>query len=76
MMEHHYALQYHLYVLGLHRFLKSRVPGYSYEESFGGVWYVFLRGIDGVSESGFFGDRPSRQLIEALEEALCTPVPT
>jgi exodeoxyribonuclease V beta subunit len=71
MMEHHYVLQYHLYVLGLHRYLRTRDPGYRYEDHFGGVWYVFLRGVDGISDAGFYHDRPSLALIEALEAALC-----
>ncbi|MEM9597045.1 MAG: 3'-5' exonuclease, partial [Acidobacteriota bacterium] len=45
MMEHHYILQYHLYSVALHRFLALRQPDYDYDRHFGGVFYVFLRGV-------------------------------
>ena len=62
----HYVLQYHLYIVALHRFLRLRQPGYTYETHIGGAWYAFLRGIDG-SERGWFHDRPPRALIDALD---------
>ena len=67
-----YILQYHLYVLATHLHLKMRIPGYNYEKNFGGVFYIFLRGInlEKGSDFGIFEDRPDRALIEALEQAL------
>lgn len=44
MVEHHYILQYHFYVAAAHRFLGNRLPDWSYERDFGGVFYIFLRG--------------------------------
>ena len=52
MDAHHYFLQYHLYVVALHRYLKARLPDWDYERDFGGVLYVFLRGVEGAGESG------------------------
>jgi exodeoxyribonuclease V beta subunit len=68
MAEHHYYLQYHLYVTALHRHLGARRPGYDYDRDFGGVYYLFLRGMAPrhPSGSGVFFDRPARGLIEAL----------
>ncbi|MFH2008252.1 MAG: PD-(D/E)XK nuclease family protein, partial [bacterium] len=67
MGEHHYILQYHLYVLALHRYLSLRVPAYAYDQSFGGVFYLFVRGMSPASpELGVFADRPPGALIEAL----------
>ena len=43
---------------------------YDMEKHLGGVWYVFLRGVDGSGNHGFFRDRPPRGLIEALDEAI------
>jgi exodeoxyribonuclease V beta subunit len=40
-----YELQYVLYLLALHRLLKSRLPDYDYERHVGGAVYVFLRGV-------------------------------
>jgi len=67
MTEADYVLQYHLYVLGLHRYLRSRLPDYDYNENFGGALYVFLRGIHDSGATGWFHDRPSRALIDALD---------
>lgn len=69
MFASHYVLQYHLYVAALHRFLRARVPGYSYERDIGGVWYTFLRGVDG-STRGWFADRPAEQLVDALGDLM------
>ncbi|MEO8945120.1 MAG: 3'-5' exonuclease, partial [Gemmatimonadaceae bacterium] len=66
MFTSHYVLQYHLYVTALHRFLRARVPGYTYETHMGGVYYAFLRGIDGT-QRGWFVDRPAKSLIDALD---------
>jgi exodeoxyribonuclease V beta subunit len=61
-----YELQYALYLLALHRLLKSRLPGYDYDCHIGGAIYVFARGIDTESK-GIHRDCPPRALIEALD---------
>ncbi|OOF87470.1 exodeoxyribonuclease V subunit beta [Rodentibacter ratti] len=68
MLHHHYDWQYLLYTLALHRYLKSVDSHYDYEHDFGGVFYLFLRGMNGEPQSGVFFDRPSTQLINELEE--------
>ena len=46
MEEADYILQYHLYLLALHRHLKSsKCPAYDYDHSIGGAYYLFLRGL-------------------------------
>ena len=45
MAGHRYDLQYQLYTLALHRYLRHRLPDYDYRRHFGGVFYVFLRGV-------------------------------
>jgi exodeoxyribonuclease V beta subunit len=69
MREHHYLLQYHIYVVALHRHLGRIVPGYDYDAHMGGVYYLFLRGMDPdhPSGNGVFADRPSRALVEELD---------
>src|SRR4029079_2875747 len=61
MAHGHYFLQYHLYCVALHRWLARRVPDYSYERSFGGALYLFLRGMTPArpGQGGFF-ERPRR----------------
>ena len=46
MIDHRYDFQYQLYSLALHRLLATRLPDYDFERHFGGVYYLFLRGID------------------------------
>jgi exodeoxyribonuclease V beta subunit len=70
MADHHYYLQYHLYVTALHRHLAARRSGYDYDRDFGGVHYLFLRGMAPGHQAGtgVFFDRPSRAFIEALSK--------
>ncbi|MFQ2302232.1 exodeoxyribonuclease V subunit beta [Aeromonas dhakensis] len=64
MVEHRYDLQYQLYSLALHRLLALRLPGYDFEQHFGGVFYLFLRGMP---QGGIFHTRPSRELVQGLD---------
>ncbi|OGP61334.1 MAG: hypothetical protein A2V65_12375 [Deltaproteobacteria bacterium RBG_13_49_15] len=70
--EAYYFLQYHLYVLAVYRYLKLRQPDFKYERDFGGVFYLFIRGIDPdqEKETGIYYDRPELKRIEALEKTL------
>ncbi len=68
MQSHRYELQYQLYSLALHRYLRHRLADYDYEQHFGGVIYLFLRGIDNtVPGQGIFTTRPDVRLIDALD---------
>ena len=53
MKENFYILQYHIYTLALHQYLRNRLGDYDYEKNFGGVFYVFLRGVDPERGQGF-----------------------
>ena len=64
MREHRYDLQYQLYSLALHRLLALRLPGYDFDRHFGGVFYLFLRGMP---QGGIFHARPSRELVLGLD---------
>jgi exodeoxyribonuclease V beta subunit len=69
MLKHNYYLQYHLYTLAADLFLEKRVPGYTYDKNFGGVYYIFLRGIDPNDASrGVFRDRPDAKEIKSLRK--------
>lgn len=67
MLHSHYDWQYLIYTLALHRYLQSVVPHYDYARDFGGVFYIFLRGMNGEPQSGVFYDRPSVELITELD---------
>ncbi|CAL1240245.1 exodeoxyribonuclease V subunit beta [Candidatus Methylocalor cossyra] len=66
----HYYLQYLIYTVALHRYLKLRVADYRYETHFGGVYYLFLRGIKPGQRTGIYWDRPGPALIEGVEKIL------
>jgi exodeoxyribonuclease V beta subunit len=66
-LKHGYDLQYHIYTVAVDRFLRQRLPNYDYELHFGGVHYLFLRGLDpNRPELGVFNDRPSAAVIGEL----------
>ena len=58
--------------VALCRYLQLRLPGFDYERDFGGVYYLFLRGMspDHGSRFGVFFERPPRTRIDALGAAL------
>ena len=72
MIEHRYDFQYQLYTLALHRLLKSRVPDYDYETHIGGVFYTFLRGMQGDNtgqqQYGVYFNKPAFALIDGLDK--------
>jgi len=72
MVEDHYVLQYHLYTVALVRHLGRTVPGFRYDRDFGGVFYLFLRGMTPAAGAtrGVFFDRPPAARIEALSDLL------
>ena len=68
MTEHHYLLQYHLYLMALHRYLLRRLPGYDYRSHFGGVFYLFLRGMNPAwgADYGVYYDCPDPERVMFL----------
>ncbi|MBU2631481.1 MAG: exodeoxyribonuclease V subunit beta, partial [Proteobacteria bacterium] len=72
MSKHHYFLQYHLYLVALHRYLGLRLKHYDYDTHFGGVFYLFLRGMHPKfgSQYGVFFDRPTKTAVNCLSDNL------
>lgn len=69
MQAHRYDLQYQLYTLALHRYLRHRIADYDYERHFGGVIYLFLRGVDSKQpQQGIYTTRPAGELISRMDE--------
>ena len=64
-----YPLQYLLYLVALHRHLGLRLPGYDYERHVGGVFYLFVRGMDPAAgtERGVWFDRPAASFVHGLD---------
>ncbi len=87
MTDHGYHLQYLLYAIALDRYLKLRLPGYRHETHFGGVLYLFVRGVRpiwpasdpgsgrvafGGSLPGVFFHRPEAATLRALDRLLAS----
>lgn len=67
MREHNYGLQYWIYTLVLHLYLQQRISDYSYEKHFGGVKYLFVRGMNAhLKNSGIYQTKPALNKIEQL----------
>ena len=72
-----YPLQAILYGVVLHRFLRWRQPGYDPHVHFGGVLYLYLRGMAGPETpvieghpTGVFSWQPPIALVEAVSDLL------
>lgn len=77
MLDAHYPLQLLLYAVGLHRFLRWRLPGYDPSLHLGGGAYLFVRGMCGPgtpvvdgSPCGVVSWRPPAALVVALSALL------
>ncbi len=58
-----YVLQSYLYAAALLRFLRQRGRDY---DAFGGVYYIFLRGLSRGTRNGIWFDVPPRECLERL----------
>ncbi|WP_144113557.1 exodeoxyribonuclease V subunit beta [Paraburkholderia sp. BCC1886] len=75
MASHAYHLQALLYTVALHRYLRTRVRGYSYDTHIGGYLYLFVRGVrpkwlDGERPAGVHARRPAFELVALLDAAM------
>ena len=66
MIGHDYILQYHLYLAALDRYLSLRLKGYKYQTHFGGVFYLFIRGMAKDSDTGVFFHRPDDGVVKSM----------
>ena len=71
MLEKRYDLQYALYLLALHRLLKTRMGNtYDYDTQIGGAVCLFLRGVSAPTCGRVF-DKPPKSFIESLDNLFC-----
>ncbi len=73
MARHNYVLQYHFYLVALHRYLRTRIRDYDYDTHVGGAYYAFIRGMSdteapGAGPLGVFFDAPPARVIAALSD--------
>jgi exodeoxyribonuclease V beta subunit len=65
--HNYYDLQYLIYSLALHRYLKNRLADYAPETHFGGVYYLYLRGMRPDAGSGVYYTRIEAGLLAELD---------
>ena len=76
MAEHGYHLQHLLYSIALTRYLARRVRDYRYDAHFGGVFYLFVRGVrptwrtDASDATGVYFHRPTAAALQRLDTLL------
>ena len=71
MRANFYDLQSWLYAVALDRHLRLRLRDYRYEDHFGGILYVFVRGLDPADPArGVYFERPEQKLLTSLAATL------
>ncbi|MFN9710078.1 MAG: UvrD-helicase domain-containing protein [Bacteroidota bacterium] len=70
MEAHNYYLQYYFYSLALYRYLRLRIPGFDYSQQFGGVYYLFVRGMRKGTDYGIYYHKPALNDLSSLETLL------
>lgn len=64
-IKHRYDLQYQIYTIAIHQYLKQKIKKYNYNANFGGIFYMFLRGIEAKkNNNGIFYTIPNYLLIK------------
>ena len=68
MQDSEYDLQYLLYSVAVHRWLKHKLgAAYEFSRTFGGIRYLFVRGMRPGLADGIFCDVPPADLIAGLD---------
>ncbi|MEW7104868.1 UvrD-helicase domain-containing protein [Acinetobacter baumannii] len=65
-----YWLQAGLYLVALHRYLKVKMQNYDIEKHLGGATYLYLRGMNGEAEQGYYYWQPSTEFVLRLDAIL------
>ncbi|MCP3968086.1 MAG: exodeoxyribonuclease V subunit beta [Lentisphaerae bacterium] len=68
MNESNYLLQAAIYMLALDKYLHTRLPGYDFNKHFGGVFYLYVRGMTAeTADYGVYSMRPPKEVLTMLE---------
>ncbi|EJB8467585.1 TPA: UvrD-helicase domain-containing protein [Acinetobacter baumannii] len=65
-----YWLQAGLYLVALHRYLKVKMQNYDIEQHLGGATYLYLRGMNGEAEQGYYYWQPRTEFVLRLDAIL------
>jgi exodeoxyribonuclease V beta subunit len=70
MAQNNYHLQYHIYTVAICKYLSLRIPNFSYDTHFGGVIYLFVRGVRMEGNTGIFFSKPDNDVIAKMTQRL------
>lgn len=74
MNQSNYHLQYMIYTVAMKKYLESKLGAtFDYNTHFGGVIYLFLRGIRQGGDTGIYTTKLSLAEVEAMEEIFQSP---
>ena len=66
-----YDIQYHIYAVALHHYLETRLADYRYGAHFGGVFYLYVRGMTpDIPDNGIYFYCPEESVIKELSQML------
>jgi exodeoxyribonuclease V beta subunit len=68
MNENNYHLQYLIYSLAVKKYLGKRLPNFDYDTQFGGVVYLFLRGLRNGNDKGVYVFKPALDVLAFAEK--------
>lgn len=74
MAANNYFLQYHIYAVAWMKYLKLRQPDFDYARDFGGVYYLFVRGVRANESTGVFFHKPDEEKIYRFADMLVNTV--
>lgn len=70
MNTNNYHLQYLIYTLAAKKYLQTRLRSFDYEQQFGGIIYLFVRGLRSNRDSGVYTNRPTLEQLKLLERIM------
>ena len=76
MQEHGYHLQYYIYAVALKRWLEKTQENFDFKKQFGGVYYIFIRGVNEENFDGFYyasGEEIADSVVKLDESFLYYP---
>lgn len=70
MNQNNYHLQYHIYTLAVCKYLALRKPNFTYQQHFGGVIYLYVRGLRPEKHTGIFFHKPDEKVLQQFNQLL------
>ncbi len=68
MSANNYHLQYLIYTYAVQKYLRFKLPHFDYKRDFGGVIYLFVRGIRQGTTNGIFYQKPTMEQVKKMEK--------